>query len=248
MWFDAFCRVCSHSLHWSFLFVRLGSTPFAHWTQKLDEKWFLKEQPMNNLEGDEETKVSNRWESNVVEYIDSRDLSRASLSTLFEKEKKVFSLVTSNISSVVSLCIMTLTDFRTTENVEVLSVLVTHQWNLTMEGEKPGVFLIDDTEKRSLQSRVKIYWSYPKSTQPLTLILETPFTKQQLKHKILFRDKCLQSMSKVFQIIDGEEIEKNINEDEVIFSTDSNYQVVLKFVPLGETTYGCFFLYEYVVE
>ncbi|CAF1317407.1 unnamed protein product [Rotaria sordida] len=87
-------------------------------------------------------------------------------------------------------------------------------------------------------SSVNIFWSYP--TGLLTLIIETAYTEKRQPYAIHIHNEQLSaSISNVYRVIDNQKIEVTTTDKKIIFDSDSNYQVIVKFQgPPEMRTYG----------
>ena len=126
--------------------------------------------------------------------------------------------------------------FQTTSNLQVVDFKADHQWNISVAHDKPGVFSFAGTETANVNADVTIFWSHPQ--QPLTLVIETPFTKTRTPFDVHFVGRSFGGLSAIYQIVDGEEIEIDDRAKPLIVSSDSNYQVVIKLVCDGCHYFG----------
>ena len=123
-------------------------------------------------------------------------------------------------------------DLKTTDNMTAFPASVYHRWDVSIQGDEPAVFRLADTESAEHYGVTEVNWEYPK--QPLTLVIETPYSKKADDFNVAFLDRCLSGLS-VHRIVDGEEIVVDTTEEKVLVPADSNRQVVIKLVPRAKT-------------
>ncbi|CAF3745033.1 unnamed protein product [Rotaria sp. Silwood1] len=100
------------------------------------------------------------------------------------------------------------------------------------------VLNLANTELTDSPDSVHIFWSYPAGV--MTLIIETPYTKQYQPYTIsLDTEHMRSSIEHIYRLLDGQKIEIPINNAKSIQKSDSNYQVILEFHgPPQMKTYG----------
>ena len=74
-------------------------------------------------------------------------------------------------------------------------------------------------------TEVNLFWNYPKNN--LTVIIETPFTKQRQPYAVNF-DNNFGFGIPLYRIVDGKETKIKSTDNVIAEKSDSNYQVILK--------------------
>lgn len=98
---------------------------------------------------------------------------------------------------------------------------------LNFKNSSSHVLNLANTEIARLWKTVQINWIHP--VNDMKLIIETPFTKKRWPYAILIDyERLMRTVSRVSRIIDGKEIEINMDECKYPLDCDSNYQVILK--------------------
>ena len=111
---------------------------------------------------------------------------------------------------------------------------------------KPKILNIASTELATSCSSVELFWSYPVGA--MILIIETPFTKKQQSYAVRISNEHLTpAISNVYRIVDNHEVEVTKTDSDLIFDSDANYQVIVKFQgPPQMTYYGVFIHYKII--
>ncbi|CAF1313266.1 unnamed protein product [Didymodactylos carnosus] len=88
-------------------------------------------------------------------------------------------------------------------------------------------------------SDIQLFWSY--NVGNLTMTIETEFTEQRQPFIILFANDSTfrNQMPHFYRIIDGVETEIVTKDEQIILTSDENYQVIMKFqAPANLMFYG----------
>ncbi|CAF0943575.1 unnamed protein product [Rotaria sordida] len=103
---------------------------------------------------------------------------------------------------------------------------------------KSAILNLGDTKYKSCTTVGLGWWS--DSTNSLTINIETPFTQERQPYSIYLNNEQLKQFKdydvKIYRILNGQETELISSDDVIIQSSDSNYQVILKFQ--GPTMYN----------
>ena len=122
-----------------------------------------------------------------------------------------------------------------TKNVDGSLQTKRHQIKLNIKDNQPGVFNLADSDSSKVSdARIEIIWQNPR--QPLTLVIVTPYTEKQEAFLVHLINPADGSLSKAYRIIDETEVELSSDDRFWKMQSDSNYEVVLKFIPtVGKT-------------
>ncbi|CAF3571103.1 unnamed protein product [Rotaria sp. Silwood1] len=106
------------------------------------------------------------------------------------------------------------------------------------------VLNLANTELAQTPDSIEIFWSYPTGT--MTLIIETPYTKQHQPYTISLHAEHLKpSIEHIYRLLDGKQTEIPMNDTNIVQKSDSNYQVILQLQGSPQMkTYGVYIKYD----
>jgi hypothetical protein len=108
------------------------------------------------------------------------------------------------------------------------------------------IFNLAKTELSKSKDAVEIFWSYP--VRILTIIIETGYTQEQKAYAIALDAESMENnVTKVYQTLNGQDIQVKANAGKYMLESDSNGQVIVKLHSWPKmTTYGTYIRYQII--